>query len=247
VRRAVFSDHLEGESGQPLHVLLRVGDGSSAEDELRAGAIVGAEALEAAHHVGHMGTEDAAVDMRLVYYDIPQTREEFLPHAVVGQDAEVHHVGVGEHNLGRPLDSGAFILRCIAVEGGVVQPDFLLDGQFSQAAQLVLGQRLGGEKVEGAASLLSQDSVEDRYVIAQGLAAGRGSDHHHVFPRADEVNRLSLVAVEREQAVCLERFLKPGMQGLVQFPIRCLTGCDVLDMDNLVSVGGELLKSGKKG
>ena len=55
------------------------------------------------------------------------------------------------------------------------------------------------------------------------------------------------MAIEREQAVGLKRFLKPGMQGFVQLAVRCLTGCDMLDMDDLVSVSRELLKAGKKG
>jgi hypothetical protein len=55
------------------------------------------------------------------------------------------------------------------------------------------------------------------------------------------------MAVEGEQAVCFERTPKFGMQGLVQLAVRCLTGCDVLDMDNLVSVGRVLLEAGKKG
>jgi len=37
------------------------------------------------------------------------------------------------------------------------------------------------------------------------------------------------------------------VQGVVQLAVRSLAGRDTLDVDNLVSVSGELLEAGKKG
>jgi len=142
--------------------------------------------------------------MRLVDNDIPQPAEKLLPGVVVGQDAYVHHIGVREHDLRRPLDSGAFMLRGIAVEGVIAQLNLLCSAQLPETAQLVLGQRLGRKEIQGAARLLGEDGVEHGYVIAEGLAAGGGGDHHHVFTCADKVDRPGLVAVKREQVICLE-------------------------------------------
>jgi hypothetical protein len=46
--------------------------------------------------------EHAAVDVRLVDDDDVEAVQEVRPRAVVGQDPDVEHVGVGEHDV-RPL------------------------------------------------------------------------------------------------------------------------------------------------
>ncbi len=65
-----------------------------------------------------------------------------------------------------------------------------------QLRELILGERLGGEKVERATLGLAQDAIEDRKVIAESLSRRGGCDHHDVLPCSDPLERLALVGVE---------------------------------------------------
>jgi len=77
---------------------------------------------------------------------------------------------------------------------------------------LVLGQGLGREEVEGTAALLRQERLHHGYVIAESLAAGRGSGYHHVFAPAGMVYGLGLMGIEGQQAVPGEILLKDSFK-----------------------------------
>ena len=68
--------------------------------------------------------------------------------------------------------------------------------QIVQFGELVLRQRLGGEKVEGARVGIFQHRVQDRQVVAERLAGGRGRDHHGIASGMYGRRSLGLVRIK---------------------------------------------------
>ena len=79
------------------------------------GAVAGADAPQASEHIRRVRPEDAAIDVRLVHDDVPQALEQCAPRPVVGEDAHVEHVRVGEEHLRPAADAAALRLGRIAV------------------------------------------------------------------------------------------------------------------------------------
>ena len=102
-----------------------------------------AHAAQAAQQVGDVAAEDAAQHVELVDHDVAQAHEEGGPARVVGQEADVQHLGVGEHHVGVAAHPRACVGRGVAVVGGGDQPGSV---QLDEGAELVLGQGLGGEE-----------------------------------------------------------------------------------------------------
>ena len=91
-------------------------------------------------HVGHVRAEDAAVDVRLVDHHDREVAEEVRPGRMVGEDPEVQHVRVGQHDVGAPAQLGALLARRVAV---VDRRPRALQPERVQRARLVLRERLG--------------------------------------------------------------------------------------------------------
>ena len=83
-----------------------------------------------------MGAEHAAVDVGLVEYDDGEVGKQLRPRLMVGQDAEMQHVGVGEHYVGLAPDLRARLARGVAVVDR--RPNALGQAELSQRARLVL-------------------------------------------------------------------------------------------------------------
>ena len=83
-RRTIAIDQTEGGAGQPLGQLARIGNGGAGADETGIGPIMAAYPPEAPHDVGHIGSEDAAIDVDFVADHIAEVREEASPAGVVG-------------------------------------------------------------------------------------------------------------------------------------------------------------------
>ena len=178
--------------GQPLGELGRVGDRRAGQHEPRRGAVGVGDAPQPPQHVADVGAEHAAVDVRLVDDDEREVGEEVAPRAVVGQDPDVQHVGVGEHDVGAPADRGALLARRVAVVDRLAHP---VHPERVQRARLVLGERLGRVQVERARLGVAAEHVERRQLEAQRLARRRaGGDDRRARPRG--VQRLRLVRVE---------------------------------------------------
>ena len=92
------------EPGQALGQLARVGDRGAGEHEARGGPVGVRDPPQPAQHVADVGAEHAAVDVRLVDHHQREVGEEVAPRAVVGQDPQVQHVGVGEDDVGAAAD-----------------------------------------------------------------------------------------------------------------------------------------------
>ncbi len=98
--RAVVVYQADGrDAGHAFGKLLGVGYGGGGEDELGTRAVEVADAQEAAEDVRHVRAEDAPVVMHLVYDDVAQVLEEADPLGVVGENAGVQHIGVGDDDV----------------------------------------------------------------------------------------------------------------------------------------------------
>ena len=188
-RGAVGVDQVERRADEPLGQLQRVGDRRRGEDEAGLGAVQGAHAPQPPQDVGDVGAEDASVDVRLVDDDVAQPRQHLSPVAVVGQDADVEHVGVGQDQVRAAADRRALLARRVAVVDRVPQA---ARSDLGQLARLVLGERLGRIEVDRAGGVVAGDRVEHRHVEGERLARGGAARDDHVLasrrpaaPRAD--------------------------------------------------------------
>ena len=140
------------------------------EHEPRVGAVLPAEAPQAAHDLGDVAAEHAAVDVRLVQYHVAQLVQELGPALVAGQDADVQHVGVGEQDRRRAPQQRPLVLRRVAVVDGGCHAG---QAEAVELARLVLGERLGGEEEQGARLGVGGERLEDGELVAEALAARR--------------------------------------------------------------------------
>ena len=83
-RRAVVADVDELLAGQLLRQFLRVGNRGRGEEELRVGAVIGADSAEPADELRHVGAEHSAIGVRLVHDAVAEVAVERLPLVVIG-------------------------------------------------------------------------------------------------------------------------------------------------------------------
>ncbi len=102
--RPVVVNEREREPGEALGELLRVGYRGAREHEAGSPPCSSATRRSLLKHGGDVGAEDAAQDVGLVDGDDLQVAQEVGPGLVVGQDADVEHVGVGEKDVGAAPD-----------------------------------------------------------------------------------------------------------------------------------------------
>ena len=113
--RAVFRQLGHRLAGEASGKLAGIGDGGGGHDELRRGAVVAADPLEAPEHVGEVAAEHAAVRVQLVDHDVAEVLEEVHPLGVVGQDPRVEHVRIGEDEVGPGAHRAPRVLRRVPV------------------------------------------------------------------------------------------------------------------------------------
>ena len=206
-RRAVVVEQLERQPGEPLGELARVGDRRRGQHEARLGAVDARDPAQPAQHVGDVRAEDAAVGVGLVDDHPAEVGEEVAPALVMGQHADVEHVGVGEDEVGAAADRGPLLARRVAVVDRLAQPG---RAQLAELARLVLGERLGRIEVEGAPALgLAGDPVEHRQVEGERLARGGAAGQDQVGAARGLVGR-RLVRVERLDPGASERLGQAG-------------------------------------
>ena len=186
-------------------MFLRVGHGGRGADKARIAAVEAAQPLQTAQHVGHVAAEDAAVDVDFVHDDELQPAEERPPRRVVGQDAGVEHVGVGDEDAAGGAHGRALAARRVAVVGvdGHGQPGG--GDERGRLRLLVVGQGLGREEVEGAGVGLLQQPLQHRQGVGQRLAAGCGRADDDVLAAPGGFDGRGLVAVERRHAPPAQR------------------------------------------
>ena len=120
-------------------------------------AIKFAQAHEPPQHIGQVGTEYATVSVNFINDNVAQVFKELDPLGVVGKNAAVQHVRIGDHNVARLAHSTPSRAGRVPVVGiGLDVHAHGLD-ELVQFADLVRGQGLGGKKIErpGIKMLLS--------------------------------------------------------------------------------------------
>ena len=121
-RRGVVADHGRLDAEQPRAELAGVRDRRRGEQELRLGAVDPREPPQPPQDVGHVGAEDAAVDVRLVDDHVGEVREHVTPAVVVRQHAHVEHVRVGEDQVCPLAHLPAAVDGRVAVVDSHLQP-----------------------------------------------------------------------------------------------------------------------------
>ncbi len=73
---------------------LRLGDGGGGQDELRPGAVVGADAPQPSQHLGHVAAHDAPVGVDFINHHELEAGKKAGPGGVIGQQPHMQHVGL---------------------------------------------------------------------------------------------------------------------------------------------------------
>src|SRR5680860_378411 len=168
-RSPIFHDRLQGEAGQVGGMFLRVLDGGGREGERGISAVEVSYPAQPAQDVGHMAAKDAPVGVGFIHDHPTQVEEEIPPRLMVGKDAHMEHVWIGEQDPAAVTGQAPGFRGSVTVIDG--RPD-LIPGERLQVTYLVLGQGFGGIQVEGATHGLMQEGVQYRKVEGQTLARG---------------------------------------------------------------------------
>ena len=145
--------------------------------------------------LGDVAAEDAAEGVQLVEHDEAKPPEEGRPTLVVRQQPGVQHLRVGEHDRRVLAHPGALLGAGVAVVGAGHHPGQLEGGE---RAELVVGQRLGGEQRErGARADRVAGRLRDRHLVAERLARRGARRDDHRVAGAGRLDRLDLVRPER--------------------------------------------------
>ena len=222
---AVPADQLERAADQPFGQIARVRDRRGGKDEARVASVCGCDAAQPADHVGDVRAEHPAVGVGLVDDDPLEVCEEIPPAPVVGQDSDVEHVGVAQHEVASPAYGRPLVLRRIAVVDRVAEVRRV---QGRQGAGLVLSERLGRVQVERPALRITGDRVENRQVEGERLARSRGRGHHH-SAAVCRLEGVGLVAEQGPDARCPQRpgerrLEPPGQRYGPALPLRLVAG-----------------------
>jgi hypothetical protein len=101
-------------------------------------------------------SEHAAVDVRFVDDDVAEVVQHVGPEVVAGQDADVEHVGIREHEIRPFADLPAALLRRVAV---INRSAHAGDCEVAERTRLVLSERLRRVEVERAILRLGRKCV----------------------------------------------------------------------------------------
>ena len=85
---------------------------------------------------------------------------------MVGEDADVEHVGIGEDGVGVTAGPGALVRGRVAVVGDGHEAGHV---EGAKGAELVLGERFGGEHEQRRAGRIAEGRLCDRELVAERL------------------------------------------------------------------------------
>ena len=149
-----------------------------------------------------MRAEHAPVHMGLVDDHESEIREQICPRRMIGQDPEVEHVGIGEHEIAPLANRRPFLARSVTVIDG--RADRLRQAEGMERSRLVLGQRLGWIEVQSARLPVRAQNLQRRQLKAQRLPRS-GPRSHDRRTRKRRAKRLLLMGVERVDPHVFER------------------------------------------
>jgi hypothetical protein len=172
--------------------------------------------------------------VELVDDHVLEIREELLPFRVVGQNPGVEHVGVRDDDVALPPDRLAGVVGGVPVVGVGLDVRLEIADQTVDLVHLVLGEGLGREHIEGAGLRLFKDLLEDREVVAEGLAACSRGDEDDALPLPNQIHRLRLVTVKLPEPPLCEDSLQGGMDPLRILRKRPGAGGDLPDRPDVL-------------
>ena len=183
--------------------LARIGDRRRAANKLRIAAIKIRDAPQSPQHVAKMAAEHAAIGVQFIQHDVSQILEQPRPARVVRQNSGVQHVRIGQYDVAFFADGFARVAGRVAVVGkdaeSVVEPLI----QIVNFRQLILGQGLGGKKINRASVGIFQNRVYDRQVVAQRFSRSRGRDDDNIFSVVRRLRGRRLMGVKPLDALGL--------------------------------------------
>ncbi len=116
------------------------------------------------------------------------------------QNPAVQHVGIGQHHVRTLPNCAPRILRRVAVVG---ERAYLrshgIHGRL-KLVQLILGQRLGREQIQGARARIVHQTLQHRQVVAKRLAARGRRDNNYILSRRTALKRIRLMHVQLRNA-----------------------------------------------
>ena len=149
--------------------------------------------------------------MQFVNHNVFKVYKELLPLGVMGQNARMQHVRIGDDDMPLPANRLACIIGGIAVVGEGFDVSLQFGDQAVGFMHLVLGQRLGGKKIKGPCFRLIENALQDRQIVAQRFAAGRGGHQNDILAVPDKAHGLGLMLIEFLHAPRPQNRKKPGI------------------------------------
>ena len=225
LRRRVFADNDRRTPGQPFHHVAWISHRGRGGDEAHVfpaapfspgrkpiPLVKGDHPPEAAQDIGHVRAEDAPVRVYLVQNDVTQPAPEVCPAGVVGQDAVVQHIGVGNEQPRGATNAAPGADRCIPV----VHARAIWQAQRGEPAlkflALILRQGFCWIEKKTARVGIVQQDLQEQHHIHQTLARRGGGDHHNVMAAEDALNGRGLVGVKGANAGVLRDRAQPRVQ-----------------------------------
>ena len=211
LRGGVVGHDADVEAREARRELARVGDRRGRENEHGIGVVREREPAQPAQDVADVRAEDAAVDVRLVDDDEPEVVQRVPPTIVMGQHADVEHVGIGEDHVRRAPDVRATLDGRVAV---VDRRPQTADPETREPARLILRERLRRIEEDRPRRWIPRDRVQDGEREGERLARRGSRRDDDALPPGDGLPGLGLMCVEPRHAARAE----PLGDGGVQFP-----------------------------
>ncbi len=153
-----------------------------------------------------MGTEHTTIGVKFIDNDVFQVLKECDPFGMVGEDAGMKHVRIGDNDVPFGSNGLSSILRGISIIGERAdRPCRCLD-QLLKLTHLVLGKGLCRKEIDGPNGWIFQLIIENGKVITEGLPRSRRCDHYHILASTNCVKAHPLVRKELLYPLLFEGF-----------------------------------------
>ena len=168
---------LKREAREVLRVFLRVRAGGRSKEKLWGDTALMEMVNQTAKHQRNIGAKITSVLVHLIDHDVLEIREKGVPDPSVGKKAVVHHLRVGEQDVGRIGPNG---FASLSVNIAVIPPrPDRLSPRVAQGPEyplelvpLVVSQGLGRVDHEGVGIGFANQCLHHWDLEAQRLAAG---------------------------------------------------------------------------
>ena len=232
-RGTVVGDRLDRSAAQLRSQALGLSDRGRGEHEGGVGSVEGAHAAQAAQHVRDVTAEHAPQHVKLIHHHVAEPHQEGVPAAVVGKQAVMEHLRVGEDHVRVAPSPGPGIRRRVAVVGGGDQTGCV---EVAERAELILGERLGGEEDESCARPdRIGHGLGDGQLVAERLSRRRAGGDDDAALGAHGVDGLGLMGPETLVAQLVEPLGQSWGQGPGEWCVRGSTGGQQFGVDQALA------------